>query len=232
MIPIGFDIPNPFAPFVLPSIHINIARVSIPAQALSSIVVTIIFGSVGLAPLIETLNTTATSLRGDEERARRGARRRSRATSAQEMRQDLQAARPGTQLGVDVLDPQPAAVAPSSGTIAFRITGANLSFVDPVGAGLPQQAISRVQVMVNGQVVSVNDVRWQETGAGIEGRLDYGATDTATGRCCDRARRRSSSSSPTATGSCPRSRRGTSSWRAVRARARWWCRRGSRLRRV
>ena len=46
--------------------------------------------------------------------------------------------------------------------------------MDPAGAGLPQQAISRVQVNVNGQVVSVDDIRWQETEGGIEGRLDYG----------------------------------------------------------
>ena len=93
------------------------------------------------------------------------------------MRQNLQAARPGDQLGIDVIDPPPAAVAPSSGTIAFRISGANLSFVDPAGAGLPQEAISRVQLNVNGQVISVDDVQWQQTGVGLEGRLDYGDTD-------------------------------------------------------
>jgi hypothetical protein len=176
VIPIGFDIPNPFMPFVLPSIHIEIARVPIPARALSSIVMTIVFGSTGLAPLMETLNTTATSLR-----VTKGALGTVRAaiagSSAQEMRQKLQAARPGEQLAVDVIDPLPAAVAPPSGTIAFRIRGANLSFVKPADAGLPQEAISRVQVMVNGQVVSVDDVRWEVTAAGLEGRLDYGETD-------------------------------------------------------
>jgi hypothetical protein len=176
VVPIGFDIPNPFMPFVLPSIHIEIARVPIPAKAVSSIVVTIIFGSTGLAPLIETLNTTATSLRLTKG-ALATVREAIAGTSAQEMRQNLQAARPGEQLGIDVLDPLPAAAAPSSGTIAFRIRGANLSFVDPAGAGLPQEAISRVQVMVNGQVVSVDDIRWQETAAGLEGRLDYGESD-------------------------------------------------------
>ena len=30
VIPIGFDIPNPFLPFVLPSIHVELARVSDP----------------------------------------------------------------------------------------------------------------------------------------------------------------------------------------------------------
>ncbi len=156
-IPIGFDIPNPVMPFVLPSIHIELARVPIPARALSSIVMTIIFGSTGLAPLIETLNATATSLRVTKARARdgaRGDRGELRAGDAQ----NLQAARPGEQLAVEVIDPLPAAVAESSGTIAFRIEGANRSFVDPAGAGLPQEAISRVQVMVNGQVVSVDDV--------------------------------------------------------------------------
>ena len=176
VIPIGFDIPNPFMPFVLPSIHIELARVPIPARALSSMVMTIIFGSTGLAPLIETLNTTATSLRVTKDAlddGARGDRGELRAGDAPEPSGG--AAR--EQLGIDVLDPPPAAVAPSSGTIAFRIRGANLSFVDPAGAGLPQQAISRVQVMVNGQVVSVDDIRWQETAAGLEGRLDYGETD-------------------------------------------------------
>src|SRR5262249_54811004 len=42
VIPIGFDFPNPILPFVLPSIHVELARVSIPAQALSSILLTII----------------------------------------------------------------------------------------------------------------------------------------------------------------------------------------------
>jgi hypothetical protein len=177
VVPIGFDIPNPFMPFVLPSIHIELARVPIPARALSSIVVTIIFGSTGLAPLIETLNATATSLRVTKD-ALATVRKAIAGSSAQEMRQSLQAARPGKQLGIEVIDPGPAQVAPSSGTIAFRIKGANLSFVDPAGAGLPQEAISRVQVMVNGQVVSVDDVKWQETGAGLQGRLDYGETDT------------------------------------------------------
>ena len=93
------------------------------------------------------------------------------------MRQSLQAARPGEQLEIDEIDPAPAAVAPSSGTIAFRIKGANRSFVDPAGAGLPQEAISRVQVMINGQVVSVDDIEWEETGEGLEGRVDYGETD-------------------------------------------------------
>ena len=176
VIPIGFDIPNPFMPFVLPSIHIELARVPIPARALSSMVMTIVFGSTGMAPLIETLNTTATSLRVTKD-ALHTVHEAIAGSSAQEMRQNLQAARPGTQLGIDVIDPAPAAVAESSGTIAFRIRGANLSFVDPAGAGLPQQAISRVQVMVNGQVVSVADIRWQETAAGLEGRLDYGETD-------------------------------------------------------
>ena len=176
VIPIAFDIPNPFMPFVLPSIHIELARVPIPARALSSMLMTIIFESTGLAPLIETLNTTATSLRVTKD-ALGTVRQAIAGSSAEEMRQNLEAAQPGEQLGVDVLDPLPAAAAPSSGTIAFRIRGANRSFVDPAGAGLPQQAISRVQVMVNGQVVSVDDIRWQETGAGLEGRLDYGETD-------------------------------------------------------
>ena len=176
VIPIGFDIPNPFMPFVLPSIHIELARVPIPARALSSIVMTIVFGSTGMAPLIETLNTTATSLRVTKD-ALHTVHDAISGSSAQEMRQNLQAAQPGHQLGIDVIDPQPAGVAPSSGTVAFRIRGANLSFVDPAGAGLPQEAISRVQVMVNGQVVSVGDIQWQETGAGLEGRLDYGETD-------------------------------------------------------
>lgn len=176
VIPIGFDIPNPFMPFVLPSIHIELARVPIPARALSSILVTIIFESTGLGPLIETLNTTATSLRVTKG-ALATVREAIAGSDAQKMRQDLQAARPGDQLGVDVLEPLPAAAAPSFGMIAFRIRGANLSFVDPAGAGLPPQAISRVQIMVNGQVVSVEDVKWQETGAGLEGRLDYGDTD-------------------------------------------------------
>jgi hypothetical protein len=178
-IPIGFDIPNPVLPFILPSIHIELARVSIPAQTLSSILLTIIFGSIGLAPLIDTLNNTATSLRVTKG-ALDTVRGAIAGNSAQQMRQALQAARPGDQLGVDVLDPQPAAVSPSSGTIAFRIMGANLSFVDPAGAGLPQQAISRVQVNVNGQVVSVADISWKATKGGIEGRLDYGPTDTGT----------------------------------------------------
>jgi hypothetical protein len=176
VVPIGFDIPNPFMPFVLPSIHIELARVPIPAETLSSIVVTIIFQSTGLAPLIETLNATASSLRVTKG-ALATVREAIGGSSAQEMRQSLEAAQPGEQLGVDVLDPLPAAAAPSSGTIAFRIRGANRSFVDPAGAGLPQEAISRVQVIVNGQVVSVDDVRWQETAAGLEGRLDYGDTD-------------------------------------------------------
>lgn len=176
VIPIGFDLPNPFMPFVLPSIHIEIARVPIPARALSSIVMTIVFGSTGLAPLIETLNTTATSLRVTKGTLAT-VREAIAGSSAQEMRQNLEAARPGAQLGVDVIEPLPAAVAPSAGTIAFRIRGANSSFVDPVAAGLPQEAISRVQILVNGQVVSVEDVRWQETVAGLEGRLDYGDTD-------------------------------------------------------
>jgi hypothetical protein len=176
VIPIGFDIPNPFMPFVLPSIHIELARVPIPARALSSIVMTIVFGSTGMAPLIETLNTTATSLRVTND-ALHTVHQAIAGSSAQEMRQNLQAARPGQQLGIEVIDPSPAAVAASSGTIAFRIKGANLSFADPAGAGLPQEAISRVQVMVNGQVVSVGDVEWQETAAGIEGRVDYGETD-------------------------------------------------------
>jgi PQQ-like domain len=179
-IPIGFDIPNPFMPFVLPSIHIEIARVPIPARALSSIVVTIIFGSTGLAPLIETLNATATSLRVTKA-ALKTVHDAISGASAQEMRQSLQAARPGAQLGIEVIEPLGAAVAPSEGTIAFRINGANLSFVDPAGAGLPHEAISRVQVMVNGQVVSVGDVDWKETDAGLEGRLEYGETD-AVGR--------------------------------------------------
>lgn len=180
VIPIGFDIPNPFMPFVLPSIHIELARVPIPARALSSIVVTIIFGSTGLAPLIETLNVTATSLRLTKD-ALATVREAIAGKPAAEMRQSLQAARPGEQLGIEVIDPAPAAVAPSAGTIAFRVKGANLSFVNPAGAGLPQEAISRVQVMVNGQVVSVEDVEWQETDEGLEGRLDYGETD-AVGR--------------------------------------------------
>jgi hypothetical protein len=177
VVPIGFDIPNPFMPFVLPSIHIELARVPIPARALSSITVTIIFGSTGLAPLIETLNATATSLRVTKG-ALATVREAIAGSSPHKMRQSLEAARPGEQLGIDVIRPAPAAVTPSSGTIAFRIKGANLSFVDPAGAGLPHEAISRVQIMVNGRVVSVDDVRWQETGAGLEGRLDYGETDT------------------------------------------------------
>ena len=176
VVPIGFDIPNPFMPFVLPSIHFELARVPIPARALSSIVVTIIFGSTGLAPLIETLNATATSLRVTKD-ALETVHKALAGASAQEMRESLQAARPGEQLEIEVIDPSPAAVAASSGTIVFRIKGANRSFVDPAGAGLPQGAISRVQVTVNGQVVSVDDVKWQETGAGLEGRLEYGETD-------------------------------------------------------
>jgi hypothetical protein len=176
VVPVGFDIPNPFMPFVLPSIHIELARVPIPAEVLSSVVVTIIFQSTGLAPLIETLNATASSLRVTKG-ALSTVREAIAGSSAEEMRQNLQEAQPGEQLGVDVLDPLPAAAAPSSGTIAFRIRGANLSFVDPAAAGLPQQAISRVQVLVNGQVVSVDDVQWQEITAGLEGRLDYGDTD-------------------------------------------------------
>jgi hypothetical protein len=179
VIPIGFDFPNPILPFVLPSIHVEFARVSIPAETLSSIFLTIIFGSTGIAPLIETLNATATSLRVTKG-ALDTVRGAIAGNSAQQMRQDLQAARPGNQLGVDVLNPQPAAVAPSLGTIVFRIMGANLSFVDPVGAGLPQQAISRVQVNVNGQVVSVADIQWLNLEGAIEGRLDYGPAETAT----------------------------------------------------
>jgi hypothetical protein len=178
-IPIGFDIPNPFLPFVLPSIHVELARVSIPARTLSSIFLTIIFESTGIGPLIDTLDSTAASLRVTKG-ALAAVKDAIAGKSAAQMRQDLLAARPGLQLGVDVIDPQPAAVAPSAGTIAFRIRGANLSFVDPAGAGLPQQAISRVQVNVNGQTVSVADIRWQETKGAIEGRLDYGTTDTAT----------------------------------------------------
>jgi len=178
-IPIGFDIPNPILPFVLPSIHVELARVSIPARTLSSVFLTVIFESTGIGPLIDTLDSTAASLRVTKG-ALAAVRDAIAGRSAAQMRQDLQAARPGLQLGVDVIDPQPAAVAPSSGTIVFRIKGANLSFVDPAGAGLPQQAISRVQVNVNGQVVSVSDIRWQETKGAIEGRLDYGPTDTAT----------------------------------------------------
>jgi hypothetical protein len=176
VVPIGFDIPNPVLPFVLPSIHVELARVPIPAKTISSIVMTIVFGSTGLAPLIETLNTTATSLRVTKG-ALATIREAIAGSSAQQMRQNLQAARPGAQLEIDRLTPSPAAVSPSSGTIAFRIKGANRSFVDPAGAGLPQQAISRVQVNVNGQVVSVADIEWRETPVGLEGRLDYGMTD-------------------------------------------------------
>ena len=94
VIPIGFDIPNPFMPFVLPSIHIELARVPIPARALSSIVMTIVFGSTGMAPLIETLNTTATSLRVTKD-ALHTVHEAIAGSSAQEMRQNLQAAQPG-----------------------------------------------------------------------------------------------------------------------------------------
>lgn len=178
-IPIGFDIPNPLLPFILPSIHVELARVSIPARTLSSIFLTIVFEGTGIGPLIDTLDSTAASLRATKG-ALEAVKDAIAGKSAAQMRQDLQAARPGLQLGVDVIDPQPAAVAPSAGTIAFRIRGANLSFVDPAGAGLPQQAISRVQVNVNGQVVSVSDIHWQETKGAIEGRLNYGPTDTDT----------------------------------------------------
>lgn len=178
VVPIGFDIPNPIMPFILPGIHVELARVEIPAKALSSVVMTIVFGSVGIAPLIETLNTTATSLRVTKG-ALSTIRGAIAGSDAQQMRQDLQAARPGEPLAVEVIEPLPAASAPFWGTIAFRIRGANLSFVDPAGAGLPGEAISRVQVIVNGQTVSVSDIQWQETGAGLEGRLEYDGAGSA-----------------------------------------------------
>jgi hypothetical protein len=190
MIPIGFDIPNPFLPFVLPSIHIELARVPIPARALSSIVVTIIFGSTGLAPLIETLNTTATSLR-----VTKGALATVRAaiagTSAQEMRQNLQAARPGTQLGIDVLDPLPAAVAPSRARSPSESRAQTSPSSTPLAPGSPRRrsAACRSWSMARSSPSATSAGRRPAPAS-------RGASTTVTpmpaaGSCCGRARRRS-----------------------------------------
>jgi hypothetical protein len=176
IIPIAVDIPNPFGPFILPSIHVEITRVPIPAKVLSSMLITTVFASAGVAPLIVSLNATSRSLRLTNE-GLATVRSAISGNSAEKMRQALQAARPGQPLTIEIAQPLPAAVAPRVGSIVFRIVGANLSFVDPEGAGLPSEASSRVQLMVNGQLVSLFDVQWSENGNVLEAQLNYGPWD-------------------------------------------------------
>ena len=171
-IPIGVDLPNPLLPFVAPDIHIDIAKVDVPANVVADVIMTLLLTAAGVGPLVDALNGTAASLRatkagldtvkraiaGDDATAMRGAMDGSGALG---------------KLHVEVVQPAPATVVPPTGTIEFRLTGANATFVAPQAAGLPSEAIGRVRVLVNGQQVPLSRVSWTERKGYLEGQLSY-----------------------------------------------------------
>ncbi|MEV8597350.1 hypothetical protein [Streptomyces sp. NPDC052012] len=171
-IPIGIDLPNPVLPFILPSIHIDITHVSLPANVVAGVVTTLIFDAVGVGPLIRALDDTAMSLRATRT-ALQTVRDAIRAGTASRMRAAMDRAQPTALLSVEVVGPRPGSTAAPQGEIVFRIPGATWTFVDPRGEGLPAEAISRVQVQVNGRLVPLTDIQWRNDGAAMEGHLQY-----------------------------------------------------------
>ena len=175
-VPIGVDVPNPILPFILPPIHINITEVQIPANVLSGVVLTLVFDSIGVGPLLRALDDTATSLRAT--RAALATIREAIAhDSAQRMRTAINQSGPAAPLAVEILEPQPGTVVPATGTIAVRLVGVTWSFVDPRGEGLPAEAISRLRILVNGQDVPLALLQWADYGTYMEGRITYGVRE-------------------------------------------------------
>jgi hypothetical protein len=179
-IPITVEIPNPVLPFVLPGISIEITRVQVPASLVSGVIMTILFDLLGIGPLVRALEDTAASLR-----ATRAAIETVRAALAgggpARMRAALERSGATGPLRVEILEPRPGALAPVTGEVAFRVTGANWSFVDPRGEGLPGEAISRIRVLLGGRDVPLSSLRWADGGQYMEGRLAYTADPSGTG---------------------------------------------------
>ncbi|MEU6093181.1 hypothetical protein ABZ865_41910 [Streptomyces sp. NPDC047085] len=169
-VPIGIDFPNPFLPFLW--IHIDIARVQVPANIIAGVVTTLLFDATGAGPIVRGLNDTANSLRLTKS-ALASVRRLIAAGSPQQMRQALEAAKPTAPMEVEVVSPEPGTVAPSQGKIVFRLHGANQSFVEPQVSGLPAQMEPRVRILLNGRQVPLSTVTWTYTAENAVGELPY-----------------------------------------------------------
>jgi hypothetical protein len=171
-VPIGVDLPNPVLPLVLPSIHIDITRVSLPASVIAGVVTTLLFDATGVGPLVRALEDTASTLRATRA-ALQTVRNGIAAGSAARMRAAMDASGPTAPLSVEIVGPQPGSTAPATGEFVFRIPGATWSFVDPAGEGLPAEAVSRIRVLVNGRIVPLGDIQWWDYGVAMEGHLPY-----------------------------------------------------------
>jgi hypothetical protein len=177
-VPIGIDIPNPLLPFILPSIHIEVVRVPVPANIVAGVVTTLVFDAVGVGPLIRALDDTADSLRLTKA-ALTSVRGVLAGNTASDMRAALDQARPGAPLTVEVTAPAAGAVAPAAGVVTVRFGGANWSFVDPQGEGLPAEATSRIRIVVNGREVPLSAVTWADYGTAMEARIPYAGEPAA-----------------------------------------------------
>jgi hypothetical protein len=179
-VPIGVDLPNPVLPFILPSIHIDITHVSLPANVVAAVVNTFIFDAAGVGPLVRGLEDTAASLRASRA-ALQTVREAISAGGAARMREAMERSQPTAPLSVEVVGPRPGSVAASRGEFVFRIPGATWAMVDPRGEGLPAEAISRIQVLVNGRVVPLGSIQWWNYGVAMEGHLQYAVQDALPG---------------------------------------------------
>ena len=172
-IPVSIPIPNPFLPGVLPGIDLYLFSIDVPSEVVGQIALTALFDSVGIGPLLDALDGTAVTLSGirvalDQATAVKDD------VAAGTQRAALDAAQPSKPLDVEFISPEQGAATGSTGAVVFRIRGANSSFVDPGNAGLPPSMPRRVDVRLNGRVVTEH-VDWREVANGLEGTLRYSA---------------------------------------------------------
>ncbi|MER5227211.1 hypothetical protein [Streptomyces flaveus] len=171
-IPIVIPIPNPLLPHVLPDIQLELFRITLPAEVVGRIVLTVLLDSIGVGPLLTGLDLTVSSLRAtrlaiDQVKAQLDGQ------SAQEQLAALKRAVTGEPLSIEVITPTAGAATAESGEIHFRVVGANTSYTDPQAAGLPNRVPSRVRVHLNGSDVT-RAVTWNESGPNVlDGRLRY-----------------------------------------------------------
>lgn len=169
-IPIVIPIPNPFLPGILPDIKIEVAKVVLPAEVVGRVMLTALLDATGIGPLFTALDTTLLSLQATQMglaqvKALLGGQ------SAAEQRAALQNAAPASLLSVTLSGPA-ARSSVTSGQLIVSVKGANMSFVEPVSNGLPQDLGPRVIVRLNGQDM-LSATSWHPTADGIEGRLNF-----------------------------------------------------------
>jgi hypothetical protein len=176
VIPIVLPIPNPFLPGVLPDIEVELFRIELPPELVGRIAVDALLGLLGAGPLLAALDTTVESLRGTRI-ALEQAKGVLGGQHINEQRQALADAAPVGPLAVDVVAPANGATTGSRGVLEFSVRGANMSFVRPGQAGLPQSIGRRIRVLVNGRLVT-DDVRWTASPDGLTGSLTYATRDS------------------------------------------------------